>query len=67
VSFKGRLVQYAGRLMRSHEAKTSVRIYDYADVRVPVLRAMHARRLRTYKSLGVTQRHDEALALAVSS
>lgn len=53
--------------MRSHEAKTSVRIYDYADVRVPVLRAMHARRLRTYKSLGVTQRHDEALALAVSS
>lgn len=54
ISFKGRLVQYTGRLMRAHEAKTTVRVYDYADVRVPVLRAMHARRLTTYKTLGFT-------------
>ena len=46
------LVQYTGRLMRAHDRKTSVRVYDYADVRVPVLRAMHMRRLATYKSLG---------------
>lgn len=52
VSFKGRLVQYTGRLMRSHPTKSTVRIYDYADIQVPVLRAMHTRRLRTYKSLG---------------
>ncbi len=52
ISFKGRLVQYTGRLMRAHEQRTSVRVYDYADLRVPVLRAMHARRLTTYKSLG---------------
>lgn len=51
ISFKGRLVQYTGRLMRAYENKTSVLVYDYADVRVPVLRAMH-RRLATYKSLG---------------
>jgi superfamily II DNA or RNA helicase len=57
ISFKGRLVQYTGRLMRTHEGKTNARVYDYADVRVPVLRAMHARRLRTYKSLGFTLRH----------
>ena len=55
VSFKGRLVQYTGRLMRAHEHKTDVRVYDYADVRVPVLRAMHARRLATYKTLGFTR------------
>ena len=52
--------------MRTHDTKTSVRIYDSGDVHVPVLRAMHARRLRTYKSLGFTQRHDEALTLALS-
>ncbi len=52
VSFKGRLVQYTGRLMRANQDKTNVRVYDYADTRVPVLRAMHTRRLATYKSLG---------------
>ena len=55
VSFKGRLVQYTGRLMRAEEGKTTVRVYDYADTRVPVLRAMHTRRLATYKSLGFTR------------
>jgi superfamily II DNA or RNA helicase len=52
VSFRGRLVQYTGRLMRAHEHKTDVRVYDYADLRLPVLRAMHMRRLATYKTLG---------------
>jgi hypothetical protein len=58
VSFKGRLVQYSGRLMRAHEGKTSVRVYDYADVHAPVLRAMHARRLTTYKTLGFTRKQQ---------
>jgi superfamily II DNA or RNA helicase len=57
VSFKGRLVQYTGRLMRAQEHKTDVRVYDYADVRLPVLRAMHMRRLATYKTLGFTRGH----------
>jgi len=55
VSFKGRLVQYTGRLMRAAEGKTTVRVYDYADTRVQVLRAMQTRRLATYKSLGFTR------------
>lgn len=52
VSFKGRLVQYTGRLMRTSDGKTSIRVQDYADTRVPVLRAMHNRRLKTYRALG---------------
>lgn len=49
---QGRLVQYAGRLIRADDGKTSVRVYDYADLAVPVLRAMHMRCLKTYKALG---------------
>jgi len=41
--------------MRAEQGKTTVCVYDYADTRVPVLRAMHARRLATYKSLGFTR------------
>jgi superfamily II DNA or RNA helicase len=64
ISFKGRLVQYTGRLMRAHEGKTSLRVYDYADVHVPVLRAMHMRRLTTYKTLGFTREQQTLPALA---
>lgn len=46
--------------MRAHENKTSVRVYDYADTRVPVLRAMHTRRLATYKSMGFTRAQPSA-------
>ena len=46
--------------MRAYENKTSVLVYDYADVGVPVLRAMHTRRLATYKSLGFTREPSAA-------
>ncbi|MHB8692114.1 MAG: TOTE conflict system archaeo-eukaryotic primase domain-containing protein [Solirubrobacteraceae bacterium] len=65
ISFKGRLVQYTGRLMRAHEGKATIRVYDYADLRVPVLRAMHARRLTTYKTLGFTREQHTLTAAAV--
>ena len=51
--------------MRANDGKTGVRVYDYADVGVPVLRAMHVRRLATYKSLGFT-RGQPALTPAAS-
>jgi superfamily II DNA or RNA helicase len=62
LSFKGRLIQYTGRLMRNHDGKTTVRVYDYADIRVPVLRAMHARRLATYRKLGFSRNGSPAAA-----
>ena len=53
--------------MRVYQHETSVRVYEYADVRVPVLRAMHARRLTTYKSVGLTQEREARRTLAMAS
>jgi len=52
ISFKGKVVQYAGRLHRQHHTKTDIRIYDYIDQKVSVLAAMYKKRLKTYKSMG---------------
>ena len=52
VSWRGTVVQYTGRLHRSHPGKTEVRIYDYVDRRVPVLARMYERRLTGYRSIG---------------
>lgn len=46
VSWKGTLIQYAGRLHRLHPAKREVRIYDYVDTHVPMLARMFEKRLR---------------------
>jgi superfamily II DNA or RNA helicase len=52
VSWKGTLVQYAGRLHRLHAGKTEVRIFDYVDGDLPMLRRMFERRLRGYRAIG---------------
>jgi len=52
VSWKGTLIQYAGRLHRLHPDKTEVRIYDYVDHGVPMLARMFERRLRGYRAIG---------------
>ncbi len=52
VSWKGTLVQYAGRLHRHHPGKKEVRIYDYVDAKVPMLARMFEKRRRGYKTMG---------------
>ncbi|GAA0365752.1 DEAD/DEAH box helicase family protein [Alkalibacterium iburiense] len=54
ISWKGRVQQYAGRLHRLHESKEEVRIFDYADIHVPVLERMYQKRLTGYASMGYT-------------
>lgn len=51
-SFKGKMIQYAGRLHRSYQGKSEVRIYDYVDINIPILVKMHKKRLKAYKALG---------------
>jgi superfamily II DNA or RNA helicase len=60
VSWKGTLVQYAGRLHRLHPSKTEVRIYDYVDREVPLFVRMFEKRLRGYRAIGY-ERNDDAL------
>ena len=57
-SFKGRLVQYVGRVLREHPGKTNALVYDYVDSQVGVLKSMYYRRLKAYKTLGAI--HEEA-------
>jgi superfamily II DNA or RNA helicase len=51
ISFKGRVVQYAGRLHRSSEGKTSVLIYDYVDTSCALALKMYHRRLPAYRNM----------------
>lgn len=54
VSWRGTIAQYAGRLHRLHDGKREVRVYDYADLDVPMLARMFDRRCRGYEALGYT-------------
>jgi superfamily II DNA or RNA helicase/very-short-patch-repair endonuclease len=56
VSWRGTIAQYAGRLHRLHAGKREVRIYDYADIHVPMLARMFDRRCRGYEGIGYTVR-----------
>lgn len=51
VSWKGRIIQYVGRLHREHEDKNKVIVYDYLD-NMKVLEKMYERRVRGYRIAG---------------
>jgi superfamily II DNA or RNA helicase len=52
VSWRGTIAQYVGRLHRLHAGKREVRVYDYADLNVPMLARMFDRRCRGYEAIG---------------
>jgi len=54
VSWHGTITQYVGRLHRLFDSKREVRVYDYADLNVPMLARMFDRRCRRYESIGYT-------------
>jgi len=54
VSWRGTIAQYVGRLHRRHDRKREVRVYDYADLDVPILARMFDRRCRGYEAVGYT-------------
>ncbi len=52
VSWRGTIAQYVGRLHRLNDLKREVRVYDYADLNVPMLARMFDRRCRGYEAVG---------------
>jgi superfamily II DNA or RNA helicase/very-short-patch-repair endonuclease len=52
ISWHGTVAQYVGRLHRLHEGKRDVRVYDYADLNVPMFSRMFDKRCLGYESLG---------------
>jgi superfamily II DNA or RNA helicase len=52
IAFKGRLVQYAGRVLRPYPGKTTAEVHDYHDVATGVLASSLAKRAPGYTSLG---------------
>lgn len=54
-SWKGMLVQYAGRLHRLHPDKVEVQVFDYVDSSVSMLAKMHDKRMKGFKAMGYEQ------------
>ncbi len=52
IAFRGRLVQYVGRILRPYPGKTTAEVHDYHDVREGVLASSLAKRASGYLSLG---------------
>lgn len=52
VSWRGTIAQYVGRLHRLYDGKREVRVFDYADLNVPMLSRMFDRRCRGYEAVG---------------
>jgi len=61
VSFKGRIIQYAGRLHRACVGKTDVRIFDYTEPAHPVTSHMHRKRMAAYLGMGYIVTGEERL------
>jgi superfamily II DNA or RNA helicase len=51
VSFKGKLIQYAGRLHRASPGKSDALIYDYLDPSSALTVSMFRKRLAAYRKM----------------
>ena len=63
ISWKGLLVQYAGRIHREFAGKTRVTIYDYVDCALPMLERMYRKRNKGYRAMGYGIREEQASAI----
>ena len=67
IANKGSLTQYVGRILRSHDNKTTAEVHDYLDERTGVLAAMLAKRAPGYTGLGFSDPRRLALTPSAST
>jgi superfamily II DNA or RNA helicase len=67
IAFKGRLVQYAGRILRSYPGKTTAEVHDYHDTATGVLASSLAKRAPGYTSLGFPNPRNVPLTPSAST
>ena len=58
-SWKGKLIQYLGRVQRTAAEKKYAYVHDYLDHEVSMLKLMYFKRLRTYKKLGIVRNQSK--------
>lgn len=52
-SWRGKLIQYVGRVQRVYPGKVEAVVYDYVDQNLAIFQAMWRKRVTTYRELGV--------------
>jgi len=52
ISWKGSLAQYVGRIHRQFKGKERVIVYDYVDLKLPMLQRMFQKRNKGYEAMG---------------
>ncbi len=52
-SWRGKLIQYVGRVQRLYPGKTEARVYDYVDEQMSIFLAMFRKRRTAYRELGI--------------
>ena len=58
--------QYVGRLHRLHDHKLRVKVIDYVDQKVPMLKIMFDNRMKGYNSMGYRIVEKESKVLSNS-
>jgi len=63
VSFRGRIIQYAGRLHREFPGKSEVLIFDYLDYKLQLANSMYRKRSAGYREMGydIRESNDSVL------
>jgi len=64
ISFKGRMVQYAGRLQRKYPGKKDIVIYDYLDTCSGLTISMYRKRVQAYRNMGYQVHAPEQSVIA---